>query len=70
MHICVLYTLQIYGLKLPFWAREGEQSRFRGSTEGAGGSSEEARGSTKGAEGIIEGAYSNCSHVGYDSLSM
>ena len=36
--------------------RRREQGRFKGSNEGAGGSSEGARASTKVAGGSIEGA--------------
>jgi len=47
-YIYYIYTPNL-GLEITAFDREREQGRFRGRSEGAGGSSEGARGSTEGA---------------------
>ena len=61
-----MYTLSL-GLEIAYTVREKEHGGFRGSNEGAGGSSEEGRASAKGADRSIEKALwgsAGAQHVG------
>lgn len=58
IYTCIIYTPNL-GFQITVSVREREQSRFRGSTKGAGGSKDGAGGSKEGAQGSIEGVLSS-----------